>query len=504
MTDVVLIQPLETLDDAKGPTLASMENLGLAYLKATLLKAGISVLVINAEAAGYDASTTAALAVSECPSIVGVSPVAMTMRSTLEICNTVKRKYPRACTVLGGHHASLCSKEILLSEDAVDYVFLGDAELPFLIFARAVLEGKPIPTLPSVATREKYLNSIPLSFYQEEHLDQLPWPIRESLIDGAIPQEARLITARGCGFRCSFCTTPTFYASTHFRNVKDVVKEIESLYAHGVHQVWLNDDLFVANSSDSHRRCRAFCEELRRSSARVTFRPMVRADSFSRDRGLVDDLVTAGMSHVFVGTEAGNDEDLRLYRKDVDIAENIAAIRDLKGRTNLVFQMGFIMFNPWSTIDSLRANLAFLSDSGEMYRAFPLFRCLSVFPNTYIASRLAQANLLGAVTYKSETPYAYKFADSAIGLLARLQHDHYRRVSIFDSAIYRHVSLLLGQGQRVQATELSESAALVNLPFFDRLLRLVEGGRLCRAAYDDVFLTYLDQYRVIADSVPRH
>lgn len=494
MVDVVLIQPLTTQDSAKGPTLGSMETLGLGYLAAALDQAGISCQIINAEAYDLTTHVTADLALKAYPSVVGISPAALNMRNTLEIAELIKNAKPSVSVVLGGHHATLCAHEILLNESVIDFILLGDAERPFVHLARALLDGSPIPSLPSLATRDKYRTSVPLEIRQEIDLDSLHWPARPWMKDGTHGTFARLVTSRGCPFTCSFCTTPSFYRIPRFRSISDVVSEINCLADYGVEHIWLNDDLFVANSSASHRRAREFAASLKHSPRRVSFRPMVRADSFARDPRLIDDLIDAGMSHVFIGVESGNEDDLHLYRKRVDVRQNIEAILELKKRDRLVFQMGFIMFNPWSSVETLRANVIFLEHVGEAYRAFPFFRSLSAFPGTSIARALSEENLLGNVSYKSELPYAYGFQEESIGSFATLQHNHYPSIASLDATLYARVANLRKDGYKADADDLAIRSTQIHVAFFTQMLNAVEKNNFDSLRYVDQFECYSDAY----------
>jgi radical SAM superfamily enzyme YgiQ (UPF0313 family) len=70
-------------------------------------------------------------------------------------------------------------------------------------------------------------------------------------------------------------------------------------------------------------------------------------------------LVDAGLSHILIGLESGRDESLIRLKKMTTIAQNEKALRVLRGR-GIEPNVGFIMFEPESTLTDLRANLEFL------------------------------------------------------------------------------------------------------------------------------------------------
>jgi hypothetical protein len=70
-------------------------------------------------------------------------------------------------------------------------------------------------------------------------------------------------------------------------------------------------------------------------------------------------LLDSGLTSVYIGLESGNDADLTLYDKGCSVADNDRAVA-LWREWGIYPSMGFISFNPYSTFDRLRENLAFL------------------------------------------------------------------------------------------------------------------------------------------------
>lgn len=486
MANTVFIQPGIPGARSKAPSLGSTENLGLGYLAAIALRDGHGASIIDADGLGLSPEAAAARAVSAEPDIVCLSPVAESMGAALEIATLIKAR-TGALVAFGGHHASNCYSEILENEVAVDAVALGDAERTF---ARVLAGWPTVEPGPSFVTRDN-LSSDKHRRCQETELDDLPWPHRPGLGTPAYGDEARLLTSRGCPYRCAFCTTPVMYDSVAHRSITDVVAEMRHLADRGVRHIWLNDDLFVVGSNKGIKRVREFCEAVRSADLGVSFRPMARVDSFRKDLGLIDDLIAAGMSHIFLGIESGSDADLRRLRKDADAAQNLETLQLLYEKDVFV-QIGFIMFNPWSSFDDLRENAAFLSETGEGYRPFPYFRSLSIFPGTPLWTQLAADALRGRVTYKSGSSLDYDFADPRVAVLSRLQHRDYDRMAALDNAIYRTASRLR-RGGDVEGWRRHRSLGVeANTRFFERLLRLAEDSALTETNYGLALGDHLD------------
>ena len=202
MAEVVLIQPGIPGQRSKAPSLGSTENLGLGYLAAMALKGRHGTHIIDADGEGLSPEVVAGRALAPHPDIVCISPVAESMGAALEIAERVKRGAIRPFVIFGGHHASNCYREILEYEPQVDAVALGDAEHTFA----NLLAGWPsVASGPSFVTREN-LKESGLRRHQEMDLDSVPWPRRPGLGTVAYGDEARMVTSRGCPYRCAFCT----------------------------------------------------------------------------------------------------------------------------------------------------------------------------------------------------------------------------------------------------------------------------------------------------------
>ena len=67
----------------------------------------------------------------------------------------------------------------------------------------------------------------------------------------------------------------------------------------------------------------------------------------------------AGLYLVYMGLESGNEEGLKTLHKQVTVEQNLRAVEILK-QLGLLFEFGFMLFDPGSTLQSVRANLNFL------------------------------------------------------------------------------------------------------------------------------------------------
>ena len=72
-------------------------------------------------------------------------------------------------------------------------------------------------------------------------------------------------------------------------------------------------------------------------------------------------LVESGLSHVYLGVEAGDPEALKTLNKRITPEVHYCAGQILR-RLDLSFDFGFMLLEPWSTLSTVRNNLHFLRE----------------------------------------------------------------------------------------------------------------------------------------------
>ena len=127
---------------------------------------------------------------------------------------------------------------------------------------------------------------------------------------------------------------------------------------------------------------------------------------------LMNLLLASGLYSIFIGFEAGNDEDLRLYRKACTVADNDAAIRFYKTFEDLNIVLGFINFNPYTTVEKLNANLAFLRRNEYACDLSYFTSKLTPYKGTQLFEKLQRDGILTGDIYSRG--YGYIYVDKEI------------------------------------------------------------------------------------------
>jgi anaerobic magnesium-protoporphyrin IX monomethyl ester cyclase len=128
-------------------------------------------------------------------------------------------------------------------------------------------------------------------------------------------------------------------------------RQVDSLY--------FIDPTFVAPGAGERERVIAISRIAR--SAGLPFGFETRVDTV--DAALMEALVLNGASSVFLGIESGCDRVLRRIGKRVSREQIVRAVRIMQG-CDLQLNIGFIMFEPDTTLDELTENYEFLEELG--------------------------------------------------------------------------------------------------------------------------------------------
>jgi anaerobic magnesium-protoporphyrin IX monomethyl ester cyclase len=197
-------------------------------------------------------------------------------------------------------------------------------------------------------------------------LDTLPWPDREYEPEAILGQRAMpILASRGCSRTCSFCSIHVFYRAApgkvvRLRKPRRVVEEMLHLHHDkGINIFLFQDDDFPVFGNAWRRWTRELLAEMRAADlvGRVLWKLNCRADAVEPE--LFAEMRDAGLFLVYMGLESGSEQGLETLAKGVDVGQNLAAVRVLK-ELGLTFEFGFMLFDPSTTFDSIRDNIAFL------------------------------------------------------------------------------------------------------------------------------------------------
>lgn len=319
-----------------------VEPLGLAYAAAALAKVGVPSTLADLR---FRPSLERVVSQAR-PSLVAISCLhALEYDRCVELARKVKRLAPGAFVVVGGHAAAAHSEALF--DDAVDAVSFGDAELVMPALASALRKERPLRDVPDLV-----LPGGERTRASDEEVDLTLLPDRSGL--DAYRNSYRCLfyrpvwvleTARGCPYRCSFCSVSVLHGRVLRERPVDTVVED---FAHVGDNIFIVDDLFFANPDRS-------LEMARRLAARGLHKRWLlvqtRADlAARREDVLVSWRGLADKFDVFVGFEAPTDAALAKVAKDSTIAKMDAGLSVLR-RLGFGVTGNFVIDPDWGEDD---------------------------------------------------------------------------------------------------------------------------------------------------------
>jgi radical SAM superfamily enzyme YgiQ (UPF0313 family) len=280
------------------------------------------------------------------PDIIGLQCNFTTERfRMLRLARRAREEFPDALIVVGGHDASRDPQWFLRPD--VDVIVVGDGEevMPPLVDAWAKTRdlrkvvglvinapSGPIHTGPAPARRD---------------LDELPFPARHLIRDYAGEYYinfrrplALLETARGCPFKCNFCSVWKFHEST-FRE-KSPQRVVDELAQVEAPNVFITDDIFWMNV----KRGREMADALKASGIRKHYTIQTRSDIICKFPDLIEMWKDCGRMTVFLGLEKIDDAGLKGVNKKNTADNNNRAIRILQ-ELGVGYTPNFIVDPTW-------------------------------------------------------------------------------------------------------------------------------------------------------------
>ena len=324
MPDILLTHGYFLAEDEKERQIMKpYPPLGLLYLSAFLKGVGLSVEVFDSTF-GELASLERIFATSP-GGVVGIYTNLMTRRNVLRIIRAAKAN--RWTVILGGPEGANYIAEYL--DAGADVVVTGEGEMTLtdLLHSLPTQGVHRLHDVNGVAFRDEtgaIVNTPPRLRIPD--IDSLPFPDREAIDHGLYldawkthhgASSINLITARGCAYKCNWCSHAV-YGHSHRRrspaNVADEMQWIIDRYAPD--QVWYADDVFTI----SHPWLASYTAELQRRGIHRPFETITRADRLQNE-GAAALLRELGCYRIWIGSESGSQKILDAMQRGVKVEQ---------------------------------------------------------------------------------------------------------------------------------------------------------------------------------------
>jgi radical SAM superfamily enzyme YgiQ (UPF0313 family) len=226
--------------------------------------------------------------------------------------------------IVGGPEPSNYAEEYL--DAGADVVIPGEAEIAVEQLMATAFDSAAWPTVDGIVFRDAAGHVVRNSAAPLlPNLDAQPWPDRERI---DIPRYMKtwreyhgkssisLITARGCPYKCNWCSHSVYGHTHRRRSPLAVADEVEWLLErYEPDMLWIADDVFTIH----HGWIFEYAAELKRRRIRIPFECITRADRVNER--IAATLKELGCMRVWIGSESGSQRILNAMERGVTVEQ---------------------------------------------------------------------------------------------------------------------------------------------------------------------------------------
>jgi radical SAM superfamily enzyme YgiQ (UPF0313 family) len=305
--------------------------LGILYLSSHLRAQGFEVDVYDSTFGSF-AELSSILSAGP-PGVTGIYGNLMTRANVLRIVAAAKTA--GWLVALGGPEPVNYTAEFLAA--GADLIVSGEAEYSLEQLMRTNFDRAAWASIPGLVFRgegDAIVNTGTPRLIA--NLDGQPWPDRERI---DIPRYLRtwrdhhgkssisVITARGCPYRCNWCSHSVYGHSHRRRSAASVAVEIDWLVdRYQPDMLWVADDVFTIH----HGWLAEYAAEMSQRGIHIPFECITRADRLNEQAA--DLLAKLNCSRVWIGSESGSQRILDAMQRDVTVTQVRRAVSLCKSR----------------------------------------------------------------------------------------------------------------------------------------------------------------------------
>ena len=328
------------------------------------------------------------------PDVIGFSCYIWNISYVKVILADIKKVLPDVKIWAGGPEVSYHGEAFLKEEPAVDLVMMGEGEITFAHFLKALLEGEDLKQVPGLMVRNADGTFTDTGFRQVMDMSQIPFPY--AFMDMK-ELEHRIIyyeSSRGCPFSCAYCLS-SIDKKLRFRSLDLVLPELEWFLQAKVPQVKFVDRTF--NCKKSHAM--AIWQYIRDHDNGVTnFHFEIAADLLDKDELDLLSTMRPGLVQLEIGVQSTNEKTLEAIRRKTDIEEIREITETINSWHNIHQHLDLIAGLPWEDLESFKKSF---NDVFEMEPEQLQLGFLKVLKGSYMEELIPTCDLL----YSAAPPY---------------------------------------------------------------------------------------------------
>lgn len=388
--------------------------LGLAYLAASIRKAGYKVRCVdalgeapfqrivldNSNYLSYGLSTPEIIERVGTCDILGVSlmfshdwPMA---KSIIEAIRTAN---PQLTVICGGEHVNAVPEFCLHDCPAIDIGVMGEGEETIVALLHALHSGLSLENIAGIAYRVDKRIVQTLKRGRIKKLEEIPWPawdlfplenyLANGLGYGVNPgRTVPILASRGCPFECTFCSSPQMWTTRwQARATQDVINEMQHYIDHFKAQ---NFDFYDLTTIIRKDWIKDFCQKIIDRKWNITWQMPAGTRSEALDAEALHLMSLSGQKNISYAPESGSPTTLKLIKKKIHLDSMKISIKAAL-REGMNVKLNMIMGFPHETKKEIFENYAFLRDLAWMGVHDAYIACFSPYPGSELYDQLSQS-----------------------------------------------------------------------------------------------------------------
>ena len=268
-------------------------------------------------------------------------------------CEIIKAARPETTIILGGPGPTAKAASLLTIFPALDGIVMGEGEDTVVEWALSEQAQPAVAPTPPIAGMVRRHNGHLVEGPKRDRIpgDRFMLPAYD-LLDWSRYTSARLVTTRGCPYRCSFCdVAPLWGRRAVYRDLDATIDEMLLLRdRYGKSGIAIVDDTFVINRD----RVREFCQRLIERDCGLQWGCFGRINLMSEP--LIELMARAGCKAVFYGIDSGSPAILKSTLKELD-PKTILPVLETSAAYFDRIEASFIWGYPFETYDDFTHTL---------------------------------------------------------------------------------------------------------------------------------------------------
>ena len=311
------------------------------------------------------------------PPMIGIGCHSVHLPFVVKVVEALKKKFPGKTVILGGAGPSGTAKELLEKFPFIDAAAVGEGEDTIVEIVKNGPDGFP-GVKGLVYRRDGAVRSNPARPHIDE-LGKLPLPAYHAVNFKEQYKIATVITARGCPYRCGFCSLTDFDGKrVRFNSIENVIAEVTLLSReYGVKDLFFVDPTFTVNKKRTFELCRA----IRRADLGIRWFCGTRTECV--DEELLEEMGHSGCKTVFYGLDTGSEKVLKKIKKGSGLKEALAVIEKSARYIDIV-DVGLMWGFPFETLEDFKKTLDVRAYLEEELGCTAQLRWLEPYPATAI------------------------------------------------------------------------------------------------------------------------